>query len=69
MDPVLVPMAFHYMSEVDWSSSGGPNDFLSYYFATGTVKNYVVKRIAPVKRQNVDDGFLVSESTPAVDVN
>lgn len=36
IDSVLAALAFHRMTEVDWSSSEGPDEFVADNFATGT---------------------------------
>lgn len=69
MDLVVVILAFYRVSEIDWSSSGGSDDFISYDFATGTVQRYPAERIAPVKRHKNDDGPIMFVPTPALDVN
>lgn len=69
MDPVLVTLAFYRVAKVVWSSSSGSDDFLSYYFVTGTVQGYRAEWIGPVKRQRVVDGPEVPDIAPVVDVN
>lgn len=51
MDPVLVALAFHRVTKVDWSSSGGLDDYLSYSYAMATLQVYPAEWIALVKRQ------------------
>lgn len=53
----------------DWSLSGGSTEYLAYNFATGTAKGYQTERIAPVKRQKVDDGLVVAVVAFTVDVD
>lgn len=69
MDPVLFALLFHCVIEINWFSSGGSDDFLSDDFATGTVQGYLAEILAPVKRQNIDDGPAVLEFAPAIEVN
>lgn len=69
MHPILVALLFHCVAKVDWSSSSGSHDFLLYDFATRTVQGNSAERIAPVKRQKVDDGPVVPEAAPTVDIN
>lgn len=38
MDPVFVVLAFHSLNEIDSSSFGCPEDFVTYNFSTGIVK-------------------------------
>lgn len=68
MDPVLVALAFHNATEVDWFSSGGQDSFLAYYFAIGTVQEYAAERLVPVRIQQVIDGPDAPVSAPAVHV-
>lgn len=69
LDPVTVALACHRVAKLDWSSSDGSDDFLSYDFSTGTVQGYPAETNVLVKLQKVDDGPVVSESAPVVDVN
>lgn len=66
---VLVAMAFQRVSEVNWPSCGGSDDFLSYDFSTVTVPGYPAEGFASIKRQKVGDGPMVPALTPADDVN
>lgn len=59
MNRVFVALAFHRVTEIDWSSSGGSDDFPSYGFVARTVQCYPAERLAPVKRQKVDDSLVV----------
>lgn len=59
MDPVLVAIACYRVIEVDWSSSGGSDDFIAFKFAAGTVRGYLAEQTAAAKRLNVDDGLVV----------
>lgn len=47
MDPVLIALAFHCVTKIDWSSPGGLDNFLSYDFAMGPVQGYSALRTAP----------------------
>lgn len=69
IEPILVALGFRHVNEVDWSSSGGLDDFLSYRFVTGTVQGNAAEKTAPMKRLKVDDGSEVPEFIPAVDVD
>lgn len=60
MDPVLVVLAFHRVTEIDLSSSWGSDEFPSYDLATGTVQGYPAERFGLVKCQNVDGGLWFS---------
>lgn len=68
-DPVLAALAFPRMSDVNWSLSEGPGEFLAYDFAMGTMHSYSVQTNAPVKTQMLDDGPAVPVLGPAVYVN
>lgn len=68
-DPVFVALPFCRVPENDRSSSCGFDDFVSYYFATGTVQIYSAERIAPLKCQRADDGLTVPFIEPAIDSN
>lgn len=45
MDPVLVGLEFYGRTEVDCSSSGASDDFVSYDFGTGTLQGYATARM------------------------
>lgn len=47
------------MTEIDWSSSGISDDFVSYEVRTGTVQGYLDEKTEPVKLQKVDAGPVV----------
>lgn len=68
MDSVLVSLAFYCVTEIDWSSSGSSDDFLSYDSAKNIMHDYPAERIAPVKRQKIDDDPVVPVLAPTVDV-
>lgn len=57
------------MTNVDWSSSGGSEDFIVYDFSMGFVRVYLAENIAPVKRQEVDDGPMVPVMGLAIVLN
>lgn len=56
MDPLLATLAFHPMPKVNWSLSAGVDQFISYNFATGTMRHYPAERLGLLERQKVDDG-------------
>lgn len=46
VDPIHIALAFHCVTEVDWFSSSGFDDFVAYDFDTGTVQGYLAEQIA-----------------------
>lgn len=50
MNPVLAALAFTRMTEIDWSSSRGPDEFVTYDFCTGTLRGYPAERLTPIRR-------------------
>lgn len=68
-DPTIAVFWFHRMTKIDWSSSGGSDDFVVYYFAADTVQGYTPERFAPVKRQKDDGGPAAAVMAYAVSVN
>lgn len=69
MEPVLIALAFHRVTEVHWSLSGGTDNLIACDFATGAVQGYPDERLALLKRQKVDDNPVVPVLEPAVGVN
>lgn len=69
MGPVLVTSALHIVTDIDWFSSGGLDDFRSYDFLTSTLQGYRAEGPAPVKREKVNDGPAVPKLASADDVN
>lgn len=69
MEPVLVALAVHRVTETDWSSSGGSDDFISYDFTTVTVKAYWAEKTDLLRLQRVDDGHVVPLKKPAIDMH
>lgn len=53
MDMMLVSLVFHCVIEAGRSSSQGPDNFLSYNFATGIVQGYLSERPALVNVRNL----------------
>lgn len=68
-EPVFISLPFQRVTEIDWSSSGRSDSYLSYDFVTGTVQAISAAWHAPVKRQKVDAGPMALVSIPAVDVS
>lgn len=69
MGLLLVPLSFHRVTEIDWSSSNGLEDFVSYDLATGSAQGYPAQQIAPLKSKTFDDGPVTMVKAPATDVN
>lgn len=69
LNPVLVAFVFRNVSKIDLSSSVGSDDLLSYDFATGTMRGYLVEISVSVKREQVDDGSVVFELESTANVN
>lgn len=69
MDAVLVDLAFHRVTETDWSLSCSSLEFISYNFARCTVHGYDPAKIGPENRQKVDHGSMMPVMEPAIDVN
>lgn len=67
--PVLVVLATYGVGEIAWCSCRASDHFFAYDFASSTEQGYRAEKIAPVKRQNIDDGPVVPVIAPAVDVN
>lgn len=66
MDPVPVALPFYRMTEIDWSSFHGFEDFVPSDFDTSNVQGFPAEKTVPVKWQKVDDGSMVSVMAPAV---
>lgn len=69
MDLVFVVSVFYHASDNDRYSAGGSDDFVSYEFSTGPVKEDLAVKNALLVRQKVGDGPLVPVMVPAVDAN
>lgn len=69
MDLVLLALAFHGATGIDWSSSGGSDDFIANDFATRTVHVKHEEKIAPVKLQKVNDAPVMPIMVTAIDVS
>lgn len=46
-DPFLAALQLYCVTKIEWSSSGGQEDFVSFYFAPGTLQGYPAEKIAP----------------------
>lgn len=69
MDPILVSSALRRVTEIHWASFDCSDDFISNYFASGTVRGYRAGKIAPQKRQKVDNVFVVPVMVSGMDVH
>lgn len=68
MDPVLVTLAFHCVTEVDWFSLGVWMIFYVRCFQ-GNCARFLEESFAPLKHQKVDDDPVVSVLAGDIDVN
>lgn len=67
--PLLAALGLYRVGEIDWTSCGGLDDFLSFDFATGTIQGFRAEKTAPVKQQMVDDGPVVPVILPSIHVS
>lgn len=59
MGMVLVALAHHHVTKIDWPSSGGSGDFAFYNFAMSTVQAGLADKIALVSHQKVNEGLVL----------
>lgn len=56
IDPMLKTATLPRLAKVDWFSSDISAKFFSYDLAKASAQGYPAERVAPLKREKVDDG-------------